>query len=94
MKDIQEFMKKCLKMLLQTVKSHTLNSSDVSSIANAINGKGALGDTLATTGYKITRDISNSFMSAVNEWDKKADKGEWLTNAKYISSDVEYDRGK
>ena len=69
----------------------TLNSSDVSSIANAINGKGALGDTLATTGYKITRDISNSFMSAVNEWDKKADKGEWLTNAKYISSDVEYD---
>ncbi len=69
----------------------TLNSSDVSSIVNAINGKGALGDTLATTGYKITRDISNSFMSAVNEWDKKADKGEWLTNAKYISSDVEYD---
>ena len=69
----------------------TLNKSDVSSIANAINGKGALGDTLATTGYKITRDISNSFMSAVNEWDKKADKGEWLTNAKYISSDVEYD---
>ena len=69
----------------------TLNSSDVSSIANAINGKGVLGDTLATTGYKITRDISNSFMSAVNEWDKKADKGEWLTNAKYISSDVEYD---
>ena len=49
----------------------TLNSSDVSSIANAINGKGALGDTLATTGYKITRDISNSFMSAVNEWGKK-----------------------
>ena len=69
----------------------TLNESDVSSIANAINGKGVLGDTLATTGYKITRDISNSFMSAVNEWGKKADKGEWLTNAKYISSDVEYD---
>ena len=69
----------------------TLNSSDVSSIANAINGKGALGDTLATTGYKITRDISNSFMSAVNEWGKKANKGEWLANAKYINSDVEYD---
>ena len=69
----------------------TLNESDVSSIANAINGKGVLGDTLATTGYKITRDISNSFMSAVNEWGKKANKGEWLTNAKYISSDVEYD---
>ena len=69
----------------------TLNSSDVSSIANAVNGKGALGDTLATTGYKITRDISNSFMSAVNEWGKKANKGEWLANAKYINSDVEYD---
>ena len=69
----------------------TLNNSDVSSIANAINGKGALGDTLATTGYKITRDISNSFMSAVNEWGKKANKGEWLANAKYINSDVEYD---
>ena len=69
----------------------TLNNSDVSSIANAVNGKGALGDTLATTGYKITRDISNSFMSAVNEWGKKANKGEWLANAKYINSDVEYD---
>ena len=68
-----------------------LNSSDASSIANAVNGKGALGDTLATTGYKITRDISNSFMSAVNEWGKKANKGEWLANAKYINSDVEYD---
>ena len=70
---------------------NVLNSTDVSSIANAINEKGALGDTLATTGYKITRDISNSFMSAVNEWDKKANKGEWLANAKYINSDVEYD---
>ena len=69
----------------------TLNNSDVSSIANAVNGKGALGDTLATTGYKITRDISNSFMSAVNEWGKKANKGEWLANVKYINSDVEYD---
>ena len=45
---------------------NVLNSTDVSSIANAINEKGVLGDTLATTGYKITRDISNSFMSAVN----------------------------
>mgnify|MGYP000862830277 CR=1 FL=1 len=70
---------------------NVLNSTDVSSIANAINEKGALGDTLATTGYKITRDISNSFMSAVNEWGKKANKGEWLANAKYINSDVEYD---
>ena len=70
---------------------NVLNSSSASEIADAINSKGVLGDTLATTGYKITRDISNSFMSAVNEWDKKANKGEWLTNAKYISSDVEYD---
>ena len=68
-----------------------LNNSDAESIASAINGKGVLGETLATTGYKITRDISNSFMSAVNEWDKKANKGEWLANAKYINSDVEYD---
>ena len=30
-------------------------------------------------------------MSAVNEWGKKANKGEWLANAKYINSDVEYD---
>ena len=70
---------------------NVLNSTDVSSIANAINEKGVLGDTLATTGYKIIRDISNSFMSAVNEWGKKANKGEWLANAKYINSDVEYD---
>ena len=70
---------------------NVLNNSSASEIADTINSKGALGDTLATTGYKITRDITNSFMSAVNEWDKKANKGEWLANAKYISSDVEYD---
>ena len=70
---------------------NVLNNSSASEIADTINSKGVLGDTLATTGYKITRDISNSFMSAVNEWDKKANKGEWLANAKYISSDVEYD---
>ena len=68
-----------------------LNNSDAATIAAAINKRGTLGETLATTGYKITRDISNSFMSAVNEWDKKANKGEWLANAKYINSDVEYD---
>ena len=70
---------------------NVLNNSSASEIADTINNKGVLGDTLATTGYKITRDIINSFMSAVNEWDKKANKGEWLANAKYISSDVEYD---
>ena len=70
---------------------NVLNNSSASEITDTINSKGALGDTLATTGYKITRDITNSFMSAVNEWDKKANKGEWLANAKYISSDVEYD---
>ena len=70
---------------------NVLNNSSASEIADTINNKGVLGDTLATTGYKITRDITNSFMSAVNEWDKKANKGEWLANAKYISSDVEYD---
>ena len=70
---------------------NVLNNSSASEIADTINSKGVLGDTLATTGYKITRDITNSFMSAVNEWDKKANKGEWLANAKYISSDVEYD---
>ena len=65
-----------------------LNSVNGSDIADIINSKGAMADTLATSGYKITRDISNSFISSVNEWNKKANKGEWLANAKYINSDV------
>ncbi len=49
---------------------------------------------MGTTGVKITRDLTGAFTNAVNEFDKKADKGEWLTSAKYINSDMEYDGTK
>ncbi len=48
-------------------------------------------ETVVTNGYKVTRDVTKGFMSAVNEFDKKADKGQWLTQAKYINSDTELD---
>ena len=54
----------------------------------------AIIELLGTSGVKITRDLTGAFTDAVVEFDKKADKGQWLTNAKYIGSDMEYDGTK
>lgn len=54
----------------------------------------AIIELLGTAGVKITRDLTGAFTDAVVEFDKKADKGQWLTNAKYIGSDMEYDGTK
>ena len=68
-----------------------INNGTEKEIASMFNGVASNTETVVTNGYKVTRDVTKGFMSAVNEFDKKADKGQWLTQAKYINSDTELD---
>ncbi len=46
-----------------------------------------------TAGTVVTKNITDSYISAVEEFGKKANKGEWIATAKYINSDTEFDVG-
>ena len=46
-----------------------------------------------TAGTIVTKNITDSYVSAVEDFGKKANKGEWITTAKYINSNTEFDGG-
>ena len=46
-----------------------------------------------TAGSVVTKDIVNSYVSSVENFTKRAEKGEWLAQGKYINSDTEFDGG-
>ncbi len=46
-----------------------------------------------TAGSVVTKDIVNSYVSSVEDFTKRAEKGEWLAQGKYINSDTEFDGG-
>ena len=71
-----------------------INTGDAEAIRNHLKVIDAILELLGTSGVKITRDLTGAFTDAVVEFDKKADKGQWLTNAKYIGSDMEYNGTK
>ena len=44
-----------------------------------------------TTGYAVTKDVTDMYMDTVESFGRKA--GEWLAFGKYLSSDTEFDGG-
>ena len=46
-----------------------------------------------TAGSVVTKDIVNSYVSSVEDFSKRAGKGQWLAQGKYINSDTEFDGG-
>ena len=46
-----------------------------------------------TSGYVVTKNIADTYSSIAENMDKKAGKGEWLAQGKYINSDTEFDGG-
>ena len=51
------------------------------------------GEAYYTAGSVVTKDIVNSYVSSVEDFTKRAGKGEWLAQGKYINSDTEFDGG-
>ena len=46
-----------------------------------------------TTGYAVTKDVTDMYMDTVESFGRKAGAGEWLAFGKYVSSDTEFDGG-
>ena len=46
-----------------------------------------------TTGYAVTKDVTDMYMDTVESFGRKAGAGEWLAFGKYLSSDTEFDGG-
>ena len=46
-----------------------------------------------TTGYAVTKDVTDMYMDTVESFGRKAGAGEWLAFGKYLSSDIEFDGG-
>ena len=46
-----------------------------------------------TAGTIVTKNITDSYLSAVEDFTKRAEKGQWLAQGKYINSDTEFDGG-
>ncbi len=46
-----------------------------------------------TTGYAVTKDVTNMYMDTVESFGRKAGAREWLAFGKYLSSDTEFDGG-
>ena len=51
------------------------------------------GEAYYTAGSVVTMDIADTYMSAVEDFTKRAGKGEWLAQGKYLNSDTEFDGG-
>ena len=78
-------------------------NSDVINKINGMDNQGEMielvkgthinGKAYYTAGSVVTKDIVNSYVSSVEDFSKRAGKGEWLAQGKYINSDTEFDGG-
>ena len=61
--------------------------------ANHIKQTNVTGEAYYTAGSVVTMDIADTYLSGVEDFTKRARKGEWLAQGKYINSDTEFDGG-
>ena len=61
--------------------------------AGLIKNTSVTGEAYYTAGSVVTMDIADTYLSAVEDFTKRAGKGEWLAQGKYINSDTEFDGG-
>ena len=71
-----------------------INGYDTSEeFAGLIKDTSVTGEAYYTAGSVVTMDIADTYLSAVEDFTKRAGKGEWLAQGKYINSDTEFDGG-
>ena len=72
---------------------NAVNYETANRFVNMITTAGDTASAFYTTGYAVTKDVTDTYMSVVDDFGRKAGKGEWLAYGKYISSDTEFDGG-
>ena len=71
-----------------------VNYSTENKLVGMIKGAGNTAEAFYTTGYAVTKDVTDTYMSVVDDFGRKAGKGEWIAYGKYVNSDTEFDGGK
>lgn len=67
--------------------------NETGEVANFVKNISTGAQAYYTAGTIVTKNITDSYVSAVEDFGKKANKGEWITTAKYINSNTEFDGG-
>ena len=73
---------------------NAVNYQDESKLVSMIKTAGETAEAFYTTGYAVTKDVTDTYMSVVEDFGRKAGKGEWIAYGKYVNSDTEFDGGK
>ena len=62
-------------------------------IGKLINNTNIAATAYYTAGTVVTKNITDSYLSAVENFGRRAGKGEWIAEGKFINSDTEFDGG-
>ena len=73
---------------------NAVNYQDAGHLQEMIKGAGNTAEAFYTTGYAVTKDVTDTYMSVVDDFGRKAGAGEWIAYGKYVNSDTEFDGGK
>ena len=73
---------------------NAVNYQDAGHLQEMIKTAGETAEAFYTTGYAVTKDVTDTYMSVVEDFGRKAGKGEWIAYGKYVNSDTEFDGGK
>ena len=73
---------------------NAVNYSDEKTFVGMIEKTNNTAEAFYTTGYAVTKDVTDTYMSVVDDFGRKAGKGEWIAYGKYVNSDTEFDGGK
>ncbi len=71
-----------------------VNYSSADALVNEVKKVDDTASAFYTTGYAVTKDVTDTYMSVVEDFGRKAGKGEWIAYGKYVNSDTEFDGGK
>ena len=73
---------------------NAVNSQNIYQLQNMIKNTANTVNAFYTTGYAVTKDVTDTYMSVVDNFGRKAGAGEWIAYGKYVNSDTEFDGGK
>ena len=71
-----------------------VNYSDANNLVDMVVETNNTASAFYTTGYAVTKDVTDTYMSIVDDFGRKAGAGEWIAYGKYVNSDTEFDGGK
>ena len=73
---------------------NAVNNQDKTEFVDMIRTADDTAEAFYTTGYAVTKDVTDTYMSVVEDFGRKAGKGEWIAYGKYVNTDSEFDGGK